>query len=609
MEHDDSENTHDFEGSSLPWQEHFDPQSLIGWVVGGKYKIVRYLSGGGFGEVYEGVNLKLVEQRVVIKFLKRVHSRERFEKEARFLCLLDHPNICRIIDYFPADQAVVMPYIKGRDFEQILREGKPLEDSTILSVALAVTSAMAYAHRESIAHRDIKPSNIMMDQHGHVYLIDFGIAKQMDSTSFTRTGEQPLTPQFAAPERLEINPQYDPILSDVYEIGSTLFKLISNCAPHEFTRWRDSNFEPNENVKHLSSQMKHIIRKATQYEPQNRYQSVDEMIRDLKEVASIYIHHRRWPYMALIVLLVVAISGSYLFRDVLIRVYDGVKMAFTDSNAVETEGNALYHDNRGSDTEGSLLSGGGIEPKKAEIDTNGVNKAPTIADHAASIKMTGGETELKNGTTSKSKESEGRGTKRVPPKDTYVEDNSKPATRPPKLKMTILSEPLNVQMYLNDTVEVGQVPVSLDSGIYYLKAVHPDYPLYFDTVHLAGDTVINVNFPSIFKDRASISLLIGSFQDFGDKSLEVFLNGKSYRYSYDDLPTMDLSIIKGKWEILFRLADRSGMVLSADSTAIFPYSANSRVTILGGGGVVDFDRNAWSEQSRIPMVVYFGPGN
>ena len=67
----------------FPWRRRFDPNSLIGWVVGEKFKISRHLGSGGFGEVYEGYNINLPEQHVVIKFLKQVHSRERFEKEAK----------------------------------------------------------------------------------------------------------------------------------------------------------------------------------------------------------------------------------------------------------------------------------------------------------------------------------------------------------------------------------------------------------------------------------------------------------------------------------------------------------------------------------------------
>jgi len=156
------DNKNPFDGDQGPqWRENFDPQTLIGWEVADKYKILRHLGGGGFGEVYEAFNVNLIVQRVVVKFLKQVRSRDRFEKEAKILCQLDHPNICRIIDFLPDESALVMQFIDGRDFDVILEETGPPTEEIILKVARSVCAATAYAHTRRIAHRDIKPKNIM----------------------------------------------------------------------------------------------------------------------------------------------------------------------------------------------------------------------------------------------------------------------------------------------------------------------------------------------------------------------------------------------------------------------------------------------------------------
>ncbi len=131
-----------------------DPLGIIGWEIGGKYKIRGYIGGGGFGEVYDAYNLNLIEQRLVIKFFKRVQARDRFDREARILCMLDHPNISRVIDYLPDEGALVVQFIDGKDAAQILRESGPFPADVVLKVAQAITEAIAYAHEQKVAHRD-----------------------------------------------------------------------------------------------------------------------------------------------------------------------------------------------------------------------------------------------------------------------------------------------------------------------------------------------------------------------------------------------------------------------------------------------------------------------
>ncbi|UCD18129.1 MAG: serine/threonine protein kinase, partial [Candidatus Zixiibacteriota bacterium] len=256
-----------------------DPLGIKGWKIGGKYKVSSHIGGGGFGEVYEGYNVNLPEQRLVIKFFKRVQSRDKFAKEAKILCLLDHPNICRVIDFLPEEGALVVPYIDGKDGAKILRESGPLPEELYLRLARDLSSALAFAHRQKVAHRDIKPGNILVDKNNHIYLIDFGIAKEVGDAA-TRTAYQALTPQFAAPERQTGDAQYDPFLSDIYELGITLFNFATNNMPYRnpanpnIREWGGIGSEA------LSPELLRILRKATNPDPSARYQSADEMAED-----------------------------------------------------------------------------------------------------------------------------------------------------------------------------------------------------------------------------------------------------------------------------------------------------------------------------------------
>ena len=161
------------ESKTTGWEDDsddkpLDPLGVIGWVIGGKYKIRSYIGGGGFGEVYSGYNVNLVEQKLVVKFFKKVQARDKFDKEAKVLCLLDHPNICRVIDYLPEEGALVVAFIDGRDGKEILKESGALSSDMLLRGARTMTSALAYAHSKKIAHRDIKPDNIIIDKNDHI---------------------------------------------------------------------------------------------------------------------------------------------------------------------------------------------------------------------------------------------------------------------------------------------------------------------------------------------------------------------------------------------------------------------------------------------------------
>ena len=304
---DSSSGTFDY----LKWQEGMDPKSLVGKVISKRYEIVRHLGGGGFGEVYIAVNIGFREQKVVIKFLKNSVSEKKFAQEASILCKLNHPNICNIIDFLSNERALVMQFIDGYDCAALLDEPnllsdkettiplrnikkthqnkiKPkLSDELILKIVRAVASAITYAHSKEVAHRDIKPSNIMIDKDNNVYLIDFGIAKELGRLTITQTGYQALTPSYAAPERLIVGKRYNPYLSDIYELGTTFMKLVGLMTPFEQAMSRKRI--PSKTIKdsNLSSEIKKVLLTATHQDPLKRYESVDLMAKDINKVTQL----------------------------------------------------------------------------------------------------------------------------------------------------------------------------------------------------------------------------------------------------------------------------------------------------------------------------------
>lgn len=281
----DTTNTDDWRPDSEDSQP--DPLALLGQVIAGKYRIESFIGEGGFGKVYTGVNVNLVEQKVVIKFFTQAKLRDRFDKEAQILCKLDHPSICSLIDYLPAEHALVIPFIDGVDLRRQLKETGPLPPDQFMTVVRSVLDAIEFAHNKSIAHRDIKPSNIMIDRNDNVCIIDFGIAKEITETS-TKTSFFVGTPDFAAPERRKDNPGYNPFISDIYELGVTFYYLATNR--HLYQDRDDPDFHdwdlPATNK--LSSRMKRILKKATHPDPARRYQSIEEMIQEFDKVSYPY---------------------------------------------------------------------------------------------------------------------------------------------------------------------------------------------------------------------------------------------------------------------------------------------------------------------------------
>ncbi len=328
-----------FGQNDLPWKRGLDPDTIIGWVVDQKYKISWYLGGGGFGEVYAARNIRLIEQRVVIKFLKQIESRKRFEKEAKILCQLDHPNICRIIDYLPNEGALIMQFIDGMNCEKYIERYGLFNENMILKIALSLTSAIAYAHKRNIAHRDIKPQNIMVDHNQQVYLIDFGIAKELGSTVLTGTGIMVLTPSFAAPERLYGGGKYDPFLSDIYEIGATIQKLAIGETPYEARNMPKSITHGNQKSPGLSYKMKRIIKKATQTNPEDRYRTAEDLSSDLRKVNRVY-RRPRWIGVSVIVLFVTMLATIWInngsIKSKLSKYIKNISQAIVQDNSIDT---------------------------------------------------------------------------------------------------------------------------------------------------------------------------------------------------------------------------------------------------------------------------------
>jgi tetratricopeptide (TPR) repeat protein len=245
----------------------------------GPYRLIHLLGAGGMGAVYLAERRDgEIEQRVAIKFLRadadRPAWRERFLRERQLLAYLNHSSIARLLDAGHTEEGrpyLVMEHVDGVAIDEYASE---LDLRSRLRLFLLVCEGASHAHQHSIVHRDLKPSNILVDASGRPKLLDFGIAKLLDSAAGnTRTVERMLTPDYASPEQRRGDAQTT--ATDIYSLGAVLYKLLTGRSPHEALP---------EALQALPRDVGHVLRKAMRYEPSERYHSVPAFAEDIQAI-------------------------------------------------------------------------------------------------------------------------------------------------------------------------------------------------------------------------------------------------------------------------------------------------------------------------------------
>jgi tetratricopeptide (TPR) repeat protein len=244
----------------------------------GPYEIIRTIGRGGMGEVFLARRAdREFDKQVAIKLMRAGLDTEarRFFQERQILARLEHPNIARLLDggTTPDERPfLVMEYVEGVPITEYVTAHK-LTPEQCCELFLPVCAAVEYAHRNLIVHRDIKPGNILVDAAGNPKLLDFGIAKLMESNAGETTlAVRPLTPEYAAPE--QIAGGAITTATDVYMLGEVLFELLTG------QRWSDQRSAPRR--ARLPGDLENIVARALQEEPQRRYGSVAQFAEDLQ---------------------------------------------------------------------------------------------------------------------------------------------------------------------------------------------------------------------------------------------------------------------------------------------------------------------------------------
>jgi len=254
-----------------------------GQILKERYRIVKLLGQGGFGAVYRAWDIVLERPCAVKENLDPRPAAERqFQREAKILARLDHPNLPDVKDYFviPGQgQYLVMDFVEGDDLEELLaRSGGKLAEEQAVGYAVQVCRALEYLHSQNppVIHRDIKPANIKVAPNGQIKLVDFGIAKALDSTMGTLSGAQAATPGYAPFEQYGQEPT--DARSDVYSLGATLYTLLTGQPPLEsIARVKGRTLvNPSQLNPRLSAYREAAILKALELHPDQRFQSAAE---------------------------------------------------------------------------------------------------------------------------------------------------------------------------------------------------------------------------------------------------------------------------------------------------------------------------------------------
>ena len=268
----------------------------------GKYKIVRFLSSGGFGCTYEGEHVML-HKRIAIKefFVKDFCNRDentshvtvgtqskvalveklrsKFIDEAVALSQLSHPNIVSVSDVFMENGTAyyVMDFIDGKSLHQIINELGALPEGEAISYIKDAAEALKYVHSLNRLHLDIKPGNIMVNSMDNAILIDFGASKQYDEVDGENTSTLlGKTPGYAPIEQMSNNVKQFTPATDIYSLGATLYKLLTGVTPPDATEIFNEGLE--ELPESISKSTNDAVMKAMELRVKNRPQTIDAFL-------------------------------------------------------------------------------------------------------------------------------------------------------------------------------------------------------------------------------------------------------------------------------------------------------------------------------------------
>jgi serine/threonine-protein kinase len=270
---------------------------LIGQSLG-RYHILAQVGEGGMAVVYKAYDTRM-ETDVAVKIIRTENltlgtmdrTLKRFEREAKSLARLTHPNIVKVMDYgeFEGQPYLVMPYLPGGTLKAML--GKPIPWQEAINILIPIAHALGYAHEHNIIHRDIKPANILITEKGQPMLSDFGVAKLLDAEEtmeLTGSAVGIGTPEYMAPE--QGNSKTIDHRADIYSLGVVFYEMVTGRKPYVadtplavlIKRASEPLPRPGKFVPGLPQTVENVLLKVLAKEPKDRYQSMGDFVHALE---------------------------------------------------------------------------------------------------------------------------------------------------------------------------------------------------------------------------------------------------------------------------------------------------------------------------------------
>ncbi|MFZ5903225.1 MAG: serine/threonine protein kinase [Chloroflexota bacterium] len=276
--------------------------NLVGQSLG-RYHILEQLGEGGMAIVYKAYDTRL-ESEVAVKVIRTERlapeilqrAMKRFEREAKSLAQLTHPNLVKVLDYgeYEGRPYLVMPFLPGGTLKRKLK-GQPMPWQEAARLLIPIARALDYAHKRNLIHRDVKPSNILITESGEPMLTDFGVAKIIDeeaTVDLTGTSAAVGTPEYMAPEQAT-SKNLDH-RADIYALGIVFYEMVTGRRPFQadtplavlFKHASEPLPRPTLFVSNLPDGVEKTLVKALAKLPEDRYQSMGEMVHAMESLSS-----------------------------------------------------------------------------------------------------------------------------------------------------------------------------------------------------------------------------------------------------------------------------------------------------------------------------------
>jgi eukaryotic-like serine/threonine-protein kinase len=311
-----------------------------GSMLGERYEILKLLGQGGMGAVYKARDIEL-ERTVALKVIRsdlasHPEILRRFKQELILAREVTHRNVIRIFDLGQASgvRYITMDYVEGQDLRALLNEKGKFTPEEAVPIFLQIAAALEAAHQAGVVHRDLKPQNVMVDKDSRVYVMDFGVARSLETPGMTQTGALMGTPEYMSPEQAK--GQKVDARSDLFSLGIIFYEMLSGASPFKadtamatmFKRTRESAVPLSQVGRGVPVFLSDIVSKCLEIDPEQRYPSAREIIEDLEkwksgEVRSAMNPVARWlkyaprqqKWLAGGVAACLVIAGAYSFRE------------------------------------------------------------------------------------------------------------------------------------------------------------------------------------------------------------------------------------------------------------------------------------------------------